>query len=354
MLERIWKKGMEEDFLMFRTLLASTLLILTAAHTSIAQSTGSSSITMVIHGGAGTIRRDRMSAEQEKQYREKLEESLRAGHKILAGGGSSLDAVEAAVRILEDSPLFNAGKGSVFTAEGRNEMDASIMNGRTRAAGAVASVTILKNPISAARAVMEKSENVLMTGRGAELFATKAGLETVDPSYFWTERRWRELQQDLLKQQQKQSAAARSLPSGDTMFGTVGAVAVDNQGNLAAATSTGGRTAKMPGRVGDSPVIAAGTFADNETCAVSATGHGEYFIRWAVAYDISALMRYRGMTVQQAAEEVVNRKLKAVKGEGGVIALDAKGSFSMPFNTDGMYRGYIRADGVPQVLIFRD
>lgn len=325
---------------MCRTILA---VLLVAVFTSPSPAQTTDGITLVIHGGAGTLRRDRMSADQEKQYREKLEESLRAGHKILAGGGTSLDAVEAVIRILEDSPLFNAGKGSVFTAEGRNEMDASIMDGKSRAAGAVASVAILKNPISAARAVMEKSEHVLLIGRGAELFATKAGLDTVDPSYFWTERRWKDLQRELLQRQQKGAS-----------FGTVGAAALDRQGNLAAGTSTGGRDAKMPGRVGDSPIIGAGTFADNETCAVSATGHGEYFIRWAVAYDISALMRYRGMSVQQAADEVINRKLKPLKGEGGVIALDAKGNFAMTFNTEGMYRGYIRADGVPHVWIFRD
>lgn len=327
---------------MFRTILA---VVLVAAFIFPSFAQPADPITLVIHGGAGTLRRDRMSAEQEKQYREKLEEALRAGHKILAGGGASLDAVEAAIRILEDSPLFNAGKGSVFTSEGRNEMDASIMDGKTRAAGAVASVAILKNPISAARAVMEKSEHVLLIGRGAELFATRTGCEAVDPSYFWTERRWKDLQRELLKKQQAATG---------TSFGTVGAAALDRQGNLAAGTSTGGRNAKMPGRVGDSPIIGAGTFADNETCAVSATGHGEFFIRWAVAYDISALMRYRGMSVQQAADEVIHRKLKAVKGDGGVIALDAKGNIAMPFNTEGMYRGYIRADGIPHVWIFRD
>ncbi|HVS32941.1 MAG TPA: isoaspartyl peptidase/L-asparaginase [Thermoanaerobaculia bacterium] len=306
---------------------------------------------LVVHGGAGTITRGSMTAEAEKQYRAALEEALRTGHAVLARGGSSIDAVEATIRVLEDNPLFNAGKGAVFTHEGRNELDASIMEGKTKKAGAVAGVTIIRNPISAARAVMEKSPHVMMTGRGAELFATKMGLEIVDPSYFWTERRWKSLQNQLRSETSPQSA----LPAGpEHKHGTVGAVAVDRAGNLAAATSTGGMTNKQFGRIGDSPIIGAGNYADNESCAVSATGHGEFFIRWTVAYDIAALMKYRGMTVQQAGEEVINRKLKAVGGEGGVIALDAKGNFAMPFNSEGMYRGWIGADGVPKVSIYKD
>jgi len=258
------------------------------------------------------------------------------------------------VRFMEDSPLFNAGKGAVFTHEGKNELDAAIMDGATRKAGSVAGVTIIKNPISAARAVMEKSKHVMMAGRGAELFATKMGLEIVDPSYFWTERRWKGLQEELLKEQQGKPQALLNT-SDENRFGTVGAVALDQSGNLAAATSTGGTTNKMYGRIGDTPIIGAGTFADNESCAVSATGAGEYFIRWSVAHEISALMRYRGMTVQQAADQVINKILKAVPGaEGGVIALDVKGNFAMPFNTEGMYRGWISADGVPHVAIYGD
>lgn len=295
---------------------------------------------LVIHGGAGTITRGSMTPEREKQYRDALEQSLRAGHAVLQRGGSSLDAVEAAIRILEDNPLFNAGKGAVFTHDGRNELDASIMDGRTRAAGAIAGVTIIRNPITAARAVMERSEHVMMVGKGAELFATKMGLEIVDPSYFWTENRWKALQRELTKDDKK--------------FGTVGAVAVDKAGNLAAGTSTGGMTNKQYGRVGDAPIIGAGTFADNESVAVSATGHGEYFIRWTVASDIAALVKYRGMSVRAAADEVINKKLKAVKGEGGVIALDAKGNFATPFNTEGMYRGWIGPDGTPTVAIYGD
>ena len=298
---------------------------------------------LVIHGGAGTIARGSLTPEREKQYRDALQASLRAGHAVLARGGASLDAVEAAVRILEDNPLFNAGKGAVFTHEGRNELDASIMDGRTKRAGAVAGVSIIRNPISAARAVMERSKHVMMAGRGAELFATRMGLEIVDPSYFWTEHRWKSLQNELQQEMKDEKK-----------FGTVGAVALDRDGNLAAATSTGGMTNKQFGRIGDSPIIGAGTYAENESCAVSGTGHGEFFIRWAVSYDIAALVKYRGMTVQQAGDEVINRKLKAAGGEGGVIILDAKGNFATPFNSEGMYRGWIGADGVPNVAIYRD
>lgn len=298
---------------------------------------------LVIHGGAGTITRASMSAEAEKQYRAGLEEALRTGHGVLTKGGSSIDAVEATIRVMEDNPLFNAGKGAVFTHEGRNELDAAIMEGKTKKAGSVAGVTIIRNPITAARAVMEKSAHVMMVGRGAELFATKMGLDIVDPSYFWTERRWKSLQQDLLKEQQQ----------SDKKFGTVGAVAVDASGNLAAGTSTGGMTNKQFGRVGDAPIIGAGTYAENESCAVSATGHGEFFIRWTVAYDIAALMKYRGMSAAEAANEVIHKKLAPVKGEGGVIVLDAKGNFAMTFNSEGMYRGWIGADGIAHVEIYK-
>lgn len=307
---------------------------------------------LVIHGGAGTITRAGMTAEREKEYRTALSESLRIGHAILAKGGTSVDAVEASIRFMEDSPLFNAGKGAVFTHDGRNELDASIMNGRTRAAGSVAGVTIIRNPISAARAVMEKSKHVMLIGRGAELFATGIGLEVVDPSYFWTERRWKSLQEELLKESKPQASL---VTADENRFGTVGAVAVDKDGNLAAGTSTGGTTNKRWGRVGDAPIIGAGNFADNESVAVSATGAGEFFIRWTVASEIAALVKYRGMSVRDAAEEVVNKTLTTVKGaEGGVIALDTKGNFAMPFNTEGMYRGWIGADGEPHVEIYRD
>ena len=330
-----------------------------------AQEKGNPRIMLVMHGGAGTITRASMTPEAEKQYRATLEEALRAGHAVLAKGGTSVDAVEASIHVLEDSPLFNAGKGAVFTHEGRNELDSSIMDGSNKKAGAVAGVTIIKNPISAARAVMEKSPHVMMAGKGAELFATKMGLEIVDPSYFWTERRWKQLQMELM-QEQKGNAPKASLDHtpildpqtgmeiNEKKFGTVGAVALDRNGNLAAGTSTGGMTNKLYGRIGDSPVIGAGTYADNESCAVSATGDGEYFIRWTVAYDIAALMKYKGLTVGQAANDVINNKLKAAGGEGGVIALDRNGNFAMTFNSEGMYRGWIGADGVPHVSIYRD
>ncbi len=314
-------------------------------------------IMLVMHGGAGTITRNNMSPDMEKQYRETLEQALRTGHAILAKGGSSLDAVEASIRVLEDSPLFNAGKGAVFTHEGRNELDAAIMDGKNKRAGAIAGVTVVKNPISAARAVMEKSPHVMMAGHGAELFATQAGLEIVDPSYFWTERRWKALQQELIKEQQQQPPTPRSElePLIEMLkYGTVGAVALDQAGNLSAGTSTGGTTNKRFGRIGDSPIIGAGTYAENESVAVSCSGTGEYFIRWSVAHDIAALYKYRGMTVEVAGNEVIHHKLKDVGGDGGAIILDAKANFAMPFNTAGMYRGWIGLDGVPHVLIYKE
>lgn len=308
---------------------------------------------LVIHGGAGTIVKKNMTDEMERQYREGLETALRAGHAVLARGGSSVDAVEAAIMTMEDNPLFNAGKGAVFTHDGRNELDASIMEGKNKMAGAVAGVTIVKNPISAARAVMEKSQHVMLTGRGAELFATQMGLEIVDPQYFWTERRWKGLQQELRKEQEGKPQSDLGYPD-DKKFGTVGCVAVDKNGNLAAGTSTGGTTNKRWGRVGDAPIIGAGNYAENESCAVSATGHGEFFIRWTVAHDIAALVKYKEMTVQQAAAEVIHKKLAPVKGEGGVIVLDRNGNFAMTFNSEGMYRGWIGADGEPHVAIYKD
>lgn len=314
---------------------------------------------LVIHGGAGTIKRADLTPELETSYRDALALALRTGHGILADGGSSLDAVEATIKVLEDSPLFNAGKGAVFTHEGRNELDASIMDGSTRNAGAVAGVTILKNPISAARAVMEKSPHVMLTGKGAELFATGVGLEVVDPEYFRTERRWKALQDALIKESSPAPAPPKVGVQGsassdpDHRFGTVGAVALDRHGNLAAGTSTGGMTNKRFGRVGDSPIIGAGTYATNDTCGVSATGHGEFFIRWNVAARISALMELRGLSVVDAATQVIET-LRSVGGEGGVIALDAAGNVAMPFNTTGMYRGWIKADGEPVVLILGD
>lgn len=315
-------------------------------------------IAIAIHGGAGTIHKENISTGIESEYRARLEEALKAGYKILEKGGSSLDAVVAAVQVMEESPLFNAGKGAVFTNDGKNELDAAIMNGKNRNAGAVAGISTVKSPIAAARAVMENSPHVMMVGRGAEKFAKEQKLEIVDPSYFYTKKRYQQLQRikDTEKQQldhsEEQGSLLYKLP--DHKFGTVGAVAVDRKGNLAAATSTGGMTNKRYGRVGDVPVIGAGTYADNNTCAVSATGHGEYFIRSVAAYDIAALMKYKNMSLEDAASEVVNKKLVAFGGEGGVIALDAKGNITMPFNTSGMYRGSIDTSGKMYIGIFED
>jgi len=307
-------------------------------------------ITMVIHGGAGTISREDMTPERERAYAEKLTEALQTGMQILKNGGSSLDAVEAAIRVLEDSPLFNAGKGAVFTADGRNELDSSIMDGKTLKAGAVASVTTIKNPISAARAVMDKSKHVLLVGQGAELFAAAQGLDIVEPSYFFEQERWDE----LLKAREKQGASLVDPAVRSTAFGTVGALALDSQGNLAAGTSTGGLTNKMHGRVGDSPIIGAGTYANNATCAVSGTGQGEYFIRLGIARDVSALMDYKKMSVEKAANAVIHEKLTGLGGTGGIIALDKNGNIAMPFNTSGMYRGWVKADGQVHVLMYKD
>jgi L-asparaginase / beta-aspartyl-peptidase len=304
--------------------------------------------TLVIHGGSGNISRERMSLESEAEYQAKLSEALQAGEAILKAGGSSMDAVVAAVMILEDSPLFNAGKGAVFNYEGRNELDASIMDGKTLQAGAVAGITNIKNPITAARKVMENSPHVMLTGRGAEQFAFEQGLEAVDPSYFFDQSRWDQYREFL-----RGNTQLRGNTDPDMKMGTVGAVALDMDGNLAAATSTGGMTGKRFGRIGDSPIIGAGTYANNQTCAVSATGHGEYFIRNVVAYDISALMLYSGKTLEEAANENVMEKLKEQGGNGGIIAVDREGNVAMPFNTTGMFRGFVKSNGETEVKIFK-
>jgi L-asparaginase / beta-aspartyl-peptidase len=312
---------------------------------------------LVVHGGAGTIPRGTLTAEQEAEYHGKLREALLAGHAVLSRGGSSMDAIQAAILILEDSPLFNAGRGAVFTAEGRNELDASIMDGRTLAAGAVAGVTRVKNPILLARQVMESSPHVMLVGAGAEAFGQTRGIEMVDPAYFHTEARWRALErarQDEGYQEFRRdtSSAGAALPD-DRKLGTVGAVALDRQGNIAAGTSTGGMTNKRWGRVGDAPIIGAGTYASGR-CGVSATGHGEYFIRLAVARDICAQMEYRGVSLDDAARDVVMRKLTELGGTGGVIAMDGHGNFALPFNTDGMYRGWVGSDGRAHTEIYRE
>src|SRR5687768_13298253 len=286
---------------------------------------------LVIHGGAGVINRSSMDADTEKSYRDALDAALTVGDNILSAGGTSLDAVEAVVAWMEDNPLFNAGKGSVFTYEGKIEMDASIMNGIDLSAGAVGGVSHIKNPVKLARLVMEKTPHVILAGKGAEEFAKSQGISMMDSSYFFTQRRWDSHLKGL--EEQKQTPADK--------HGTVGAVALDKHGNLAAATSTGGMTNKRWNRIGDTPVIGAGVYANNNTCAISSTGHGEYFIRWAVAHDISAMMEYKGSTITEAASHVIMEKLAAAGGEGGVIGVDRKGELTMTFNSEGMYRGFI-------------
>ncbi|MGI8641787.1 MAG: isoaspartyl peptidase/L-asparaginase family protein [Pyrinomonadaceae bacterium] len=334
----------------------------------------------VIHGGAGVIRRGDLSPEKEKAYRAKLEEALLAGYKALQNGKTSLDAVQTAINILEDSPLFNAGKGAVFTADGKNELDASIMDGKTLMAGAVAGLHHIKNPINLARAVMEKSPHVMMVGDGAEKFAKEQNIEIVPEKYFFTQERWDSLQKIPKEEKEKAKevqspkpevqspkSKVQSLKSknpwlemmtetqrlAENKFGTVGAVALDKDGNLAAGTSTGGMTNKKFGRVGDAPIIGAGTYADNKTCAISATGWGEYFIRLGVARDISAMMEYSAMPVQQAVDTEMN-KVKTLGGDGGVIAIDRFGNIGISFNSEGMYRAYIDVNGKPVVEIYKN
>lgn len=280
---------------------------------------------IALHGGAGNFTPENYSDEELADYKSELTAALMIGSQILNQGGSSLDAVEQVVKYLEDCPLFNAGKGAVFTHDGHNELDAAIMNGEDLSAGAVAGVGDIKNPVAAARKVMEESPHVLMIGKGASAFALQSGLEPVDSSYFYTEKSYQALQRSLTREKK---------------MGTVGCVALDRQGNLAAATSTGGMTNKRYGRVGDVPIIGAGTYANNNTCAVSATGHGEFFIRYTVAHDISALMEYQGLSLSQAADEVVLNKLVKAGGDGGVIAVDRLGNIHLVFNTTGMFRAY--------------
>lgn len=326
-----------------------------------------SNYAIVIHGGAGAILRENLSEEMEAAYREKLAEALKVGEVILKNGGTSVDAVVETIRIMEDSPLFNAGKGSVYTHDEKNEMDASIMNGKDMTAGAIAGVDAIKNPIEAAREVMQNSKHVMLSGSGAVEFAKERGITIVDAAYFYNERRL----QQLKKAKDKENVIldhdgghgidpAHSeiefdvTLKTDDKFGTVGCVALDQHGNLAAGTSTGGMTNKRYGRIGDSPIIGAGTYADNRTCAVSSTGHGEYFIRLAVAKEISAQMEHGSKSLIEAADNVIYTKLAEIGGTGGVIAIDANGNIAMPFNTSGMYRGYIDTNGKMEVLIFKN
>jgi L-asparaginase / beta-aspartyl-peptidase len=331
----------------------------------LAKKTGDRVYGIVIHGGAGNIQDKTMSAEKKAEYRKKLDEALTAGYRILEKGGTGMDAVEAAIRIMEDSPLFNSGKGAVFTSEGTNELDASVMDGKTLNAGAVAGVKRVKNPISLARKVMEKSPHVMLTGAGAEAFAQELGITLVSNTYFRTEARWdsylrvkerkeKEKSPKPGDQKNAKESASNQIEPKDFLkdkFGTVGAVALDKHGNLAAGTSTGGMTFKKYGRVGDSPVIGAGTYADNRTCAVSCTGWGEYFIRLAVAFDISAMMMYKNLPVIKAGHDVLE-KVKALGGHGGVIAIDKNGNVAMPFNTKGMFRGFRLSSGKTEIALF--
>lgn len=313
--------------------------------------------TLVIHGGAGTIKKENMSPELEKKYNEKLEEALNTGYKILIDGGSSTEAVIATIQVMESSPLFNAGIGAVYTHDETIEHDASFMDGETKNAGAVAGVSRIKSPIEAAFTVMNNSVHVMMSGQGAELFAEQQGLQMVDPSYFHNERRHQQLIRIKEKEQAEENHDKKSAQmepyEHDYKYGTVGALALDKDGNLAAGTSTGGMTNKRFGRIGDSPIIGAGTYADNETCAVSSTGHGEYFIRNVVAYDIAARMKYNGSTLEEAANNAIDA-LGEIQGTGGVICLDAKGNFILPFNTAGMYRGWINESGHPNVMMYKN
>jgi len=302
---------------------------------------------IVVHGGAGFIKTDDFTNEKEAEYHQKLGEALLAGGRILESGGTALEAIEAAIIILEDCPLFNAGKGAVFNAAGINELDASVMDGQTLDAGAVVNVRRIKNPISAAIMVMEASPHVMLISEGAEEFAEFNDIEMVDPSYFFTDERWQSLLNAKEHEHRKQTDQT-------SKSGTVGCVALDKAGNIAAGTSTGGMTNKRFGRVGDSPIIGAGTYANNECCGISATGHGEFFIRHVVAYDIAARVLYAGETIIEAADEIINQKLKELKVNGGVIVLDKNGQITMPFNTSGMFRGFLYPNTVPQTFIYPD
>lgn len=313
---------------------------------------------IVIHGGAGTILKENMSDSLEAAYKSKLEEAIKVGHEILKNGGTAMEAVTKTINVMEDSPLFNAGKGAVFTHEEINELDASVMDGATLNAGAVAGVTHIKNPIDLALAVMNDSPHVMLSGKGAEVFAAEKGFELVDPSYFYTENRFQSLQR--LKEKEKTEldhdgkTAFMDPFIKDSKFGTVGCAALDKNGNLAAGTSTGGMTNKRWNRIGDAPIIGAGTYANNATCAVSSTGWGEFFIRAMVAHDISALMEYKGLSLQEAAKEVIQKKVPALGGDGGIVSIDKDGNVAMEFNTAGMYRAHMNAKGALTIGIYKD
>jgi beta-aspartyl-peptidase (threonine type) len=339
-----------------RSLLCLLALLFPVMSIAATPATGNHPIAIVIHGGAGTISRKDMTPEKDAAYRAALKQALDAGYAVLKQGGKSLDAVQAAIRVMEDDPLFNAGKGAVFAHNGRNELDAAIMDGTNLKAGAVAGVEHIKNPIDLARLVMDKTPHVMLMGEGAEEFAKSQGMALVPQSYFFTQFRWDELQKALKEEKGKAGEAQHDYPGGGHGYGTVGAVALDKDGDIAAGTSTGGLTNKYYGRVGDSPIIGAGTYANTKTCGVSGTGTGEFFIRLDLAKTISDLMLYKGMSVQQAADQLVLHDLVDLGGAdtGGAIAMDHDGNIRMPFNTEGMYRGYIDTQGKQVVAIYKD
>jgi len=344
---------------MSRTLFLSGMVLFTMSNLNQAADEVVSNVVLGIHGGIGVDRKD-MTPKHDKEVRAGLTQALQAGRAKLQSGGSSLDAVETAIRVMEDLPVFNAGKGAVFTHAGTNELDASIMDGKTKKAGAVAGVMTIKNPITGARAVMEKSKHVMLIGPGADAFAKSQGLDIVDPKYFETPHRrkaieeiWK-LEEAAKKQRSDAEHQQPQLPKKKSEFGTVGAVALDAAGNLAAGTSTGGMTNKMAGRVGDSPIIGAGTYADNDAAAISCTGHGEFFIRYSVSHEIVAQMKYKNASAKDASQDVINRQLKDAGGEGAAIVLDKTGHFATAYNSEGLYRACITRDGQIRVLIFEE
>lgn len=354
---------MKTKFTLFFALVCLTIVSCTNTQKNVEKSTSETvkekpEFAIVIHGGAGTILKKNMTPEREAEYMAKLEEAIMVGYNILKNGGSSLEAVTKTINVMEDSPLFNAGKGAVFTNAETIELDASIMDGKTLNAGAIAGVTNVKNPIDLALAVMDKSEHVMLAGKGAESFAEEQGLEIIDPGYFFTESRFNSLQRikDLEKTELDHDAKSVYFDPNikDSKFGTVGCAALDKNGNLAAGTSTGGMTNKRWGRIGDAPIIGAGTYANNETCAVSSTGWGEYFIRAMVAHDISALMDYKGLSLKEAARIVIQEKVANLGGDGGIVAVDKDGNITMEFNTAGMYRASIKSNEALQIGIYTD
>jgi len=333
---------------------ASFLLLTACSPAPEQKNSASPPIGIVIHGGAGTILRENMTPEIEAAYRETLAEAIRVGYTLLKNGASSQEAIEKTIHVMEDSPLFNAGKGAVLTADETIELDASFMNGATLDAGAISGVKTVKHPISAAIKVMENSPHVMLSGQGADQFASEQGLEIVEPSYFFTERRINSLKRVKEAEGQTQSSAQTYLYLRNQRYGTVGCVALDAKGNLAAGTSTGGMTNKKWNRIGDAPIIGAGTYANNATCAISATGWGEYFIRSVVAHDISALMEYKGLSIQEASRIVIHEKVAALGGDGGIVGIDNRGNIAMEMNTPGMYRAHMDSEGTLTVKIFQD